>query len=159
MVDELTVNRTRCFAHILNLIAKSILRLFNVEPPKKKKKKEKDDVTGNGDEDEDADDAGTAGDADDEPGPELSAEEQELLDLAGDIEEEELTARYTNQVDNDEVEDDDDDDGWVDEVAEMTAGGRAALKDSIRPVSRVLVKVRIQTHLEYTLTILHSSEK
>lgn len=51
MVDELDarlpafsrVNRTRCFAHILNLIAKSMLKLFDIE-----KKKEKGDGNGDG---------------------------------------------------------------------------------------------------------------
>lgn len=127
----------------------------------KKKKKTKDNATGEGDEgggDDDengADNNNELGDDvdesnDDEPDPELSAEEQELLDLAGDIEEEELTTRYTNQVD--------DMDGWVDEVAEMTAEEQAALKESIRPVSRVLVKVRQQTYLEYILTASTASK-
>ena len=44
MVEELedrltkfsTVNRMHCFAHILNLVAKSLLKQFDVKPSKKK---------------------------------------------------------------------------------------------------------------------------
>lgn len=143
MVDELekclpafsSVNRTRCFAHILNLIAKLILKLFDIKP---KKKKAKTDGDGNGDGADDDED-------EDEEEVELSDEERELLELAGDIEEEELATRL-NQADDNEVDDNDDDDGWVDEVAELTAEEQETLKESIRPVSRMLVKVRELTH-------------
>lgn len=147
MVDELerclpafsSVNRTRCFTHILNLIAKSILKLFDV---KKKKGKEKNsDKGGDGDDSGDNDDEQ---DEEQEQDDELSDEERELLELAGDIEEEELTIIRENHVDDDEVDDDDDEDGWVDEVAELSAEEQAALGESIRPVSRVLVKVKTQ---------------
>lgn len=137
MVDELektlpafsSVNRTRCFAHILNLIAKSILKLFDVEQKKKK--------------DKDGESEGTAAASNEDDG--LSDEERELLELAGDIDDEELTMHREHQADDDEVEDDDDEDGWVDEVAELTEKEKAELKKDILPVSRVLVKVCVGT--------------
>ena len=113
------VNRTRCFTHILNLVAKSLLRQFDVTPNSK----------GLNDDDGDARN-------------ELSAAEKELLDLANDINQEELTmAQQDNANDNEDgAEDDEDDDGWVDEVEELSEEEREELKAHIRPVSRVLVK-------------------
>lgn len=162
MVEELErclpafslVNRTRCFTHILNLIAKSILKLFDIKKPKLKAKTKGDEGSeengkGDGDEDDgDGDGEDNVIDSEDcassdgnEPDPELSAEEGELLELAGDIDEEELTIRRNNQVDDDEADDEDHKDGWVDEVEELTAAEQAKLKESILPVSRMLVKV------------------
>lgn len=140
MIDELekilpafsSVNRTRCFAHILNLIAKSILRLFDVKPKKPKE----------GDGDGGGDSPATGNDENGEPEGKMSDEERELLELAGDIVKEELTAHHKTHIDNDDAEDDDDDKGWVDEVAEMSEQEQAELKEFIRPVSCTLVKVR-----------------
>lgn len=123
-----SVNRTRCFAHILNLIAKSILKLFDIPKPKKK--------AGVGDElanDEPVNDGPAYND------PELDDDERELLELAGDIDEEELTTRQENDADDDDEDDDEED--WVDEMAELTEDELRALKTSILPISRVLVKV------------------
>ena len=56
-------NQTRCFAHILNLVAKSILCQFNV-PKKKEGKEDLDDATNTLEEESDADED----DVDDENG-------------------------------------------------------------------------------------------
>lgn len=105
------LNRTRCFAHIINLVAKSLLRQFDV--PKKK-----------------ADEA-------------LEQAEQDLLNLAEDIELEDAETRATEL----EVTDGDDVEGWVDEVALLTEEEAAQLSESILPVRLVLVKVR---YFQYT---------
>ena len=111
-----TVNRTRCFLHILNLVAKSLLRQFDVTP-----RKETDGV-------------------DDD----LSPEEEELLDLAEGLDKEELTMELQDDANEDEeAPEDDDDDGWVDELDDLSEEERDALKVHIRPVSCVLVKVRL----------------
>lgn len=62
-----------------------------------------------GEGDNDSDD--NSGDDDKEPASELTAEEQDLLELAGDIDEEELIIRRNNQVDDDKADNNDDKDG------------------------------------------------
>jgi hypothetical protein len=104
------VNRTRCFAHILNLVAKSLLKQFDVKPAN-----EKDD--------------------------DLNDDEQSLLALADDIEQEELNMAKDNDAEDDDIEEEDDVEGWVDEVAALTADERENLQESVRPVKRTLVKV------------------
>jgi hypothetical protein len=105
------VNRTNCFAHILNLVAKSLLKQFDV----KQDDKTKDDLTD---------------------------DEQTLLDLAGDIEQEECTTAQEKDDADDETEDEDDLDGWVDELEALTLDEWEDLEESIRPVKRMLVKVK-----------------
>ena len=116
------VNRTRCFNHVLNLTGKALLRQFDV-------KNKASDGDGNSDQ-------------------ALSTEEQELLDLAEGIDDEELTMedeRGTENDDEDEttaIEDLEELDKWLDEVSnEMTEEEHLELAENIRPVSRVLVKV------------------
>ena len=104
------VNRTRCFAHILNLVAKSLLKQFDVKQDDKK-----DDLTDN---------------------------EQDLLELAGDIEQEELTMVQEKDDADDESEEDDGLEGWVDEVEALTLEEWENLENSIRPVKKMLVKVK-----------------
>ena len=71
----------------------------------------------------------------------LLPEEEELLDLAEGLDKEELTMELQDDANEDEeAPEDDDDDGWVDELDEEE---RDALKVHIRPVSCVLVKVRL----------------
>lgn len=82
----------------------------------------------------------------------LTRSKRELLDWAGDIEKEELTMRREHQVD-------DDNDGWVDEVAEFAETEKAELKESVRPVSHVLVKVCTKTHCESLLMQRPSFER
>jgi hypothetical protein len=107
-----SLNRTRCFAHILNLVAKALLKQFDV------KTEDKND---------------------------LNDDERSLLD----IETEELTEELTEaqDVDINEIDDDDDNGGWVDGADTLTPEERENLEESIRPVKRMLVKVRRVTYL------------
>ena len=122
----LSLNRTRCFAHILNLVAKSLLRQFDVGKK----------VAG------DVDDAEDDGDTD------LTEEEREqeraLSELAQGMDEEErTTAEETDPDDN--IEEDDEIEGWVDEVEELSSYERRELQREIRPVKLVLAKVSAST--------------
>lgn len=130
------VNRTRCFTHILNLIAKSMLKLFDIQKPKRKPANLKDGLS-----DEERELAEK--EEDERALAALDEDERELLALAEDIDDEERTMRQENDVEDETQEDDDDDDGWVDEVEELTEAERLRLKNEIRPVSRVLVKVEL----------------
>ena len=123
-------NRTRCFAHILNLVAKSLLRQFDV---RKKVVRDVEDV-------------------EDDNEPELTDEELEqekaLLELAQGLDEEErTTAQETDPDEN--IEEDDDVEGWVDEVEELSASERNELLRKVRPVKLVLAKVSTESHREY----------
>jgi len=118
----------RCFLHIINLVAKLILKQFDV--PKKR-------------EDEDLDDA-----------------EQELRDLAGDLELKEwqtAEAMDKQQINRDTglgAEMDNDIDGWVDKMLLLSPAEQARVKEDIRPVKLVLVKVNIDHTQEYC-TYMH----
>ena len=116
-----SANRTCCFAHILNLVAKSLLKQFDV----KKKKNDSHDETND----------------DDDRDPQVSDEEHDLLDLADSVDAEELTMAQENDIgDEDEVEEDDED-GWVDELEALTEKEWENLKVILRPVSKMLIKV------------------
>jgi hypothetical protein len=107
--DYAPSNRVRCFTHVLNLIAKSLLKQFDVV-----KKSKNDDG--------------------------LNEEDHELLTLAENLEEEELTTA-DELIDNGEESNEDGMEDWVDEVGTLTAAERELLEESIRPVKMVLVKV------------------
>jgi hypothetical protein len=107
-----SLNRTRCFAHILNLVAKALLKQFDV------RSEDKND---------------------------LNNDERTLLDMAANIENEELTTVQEEEGDGVEIEDDDDD-GWVDGADALTPEERRNLEESIQPVKRTLVKVRNITY-------------
>ena len=113
------VNCTQCFTHILNLVAKLLLWQFDVTP----------DLKGPNDDDGDARNK-------------RSAAKKELIDLANDIDQEELTmAQQDNANDNEDgAEDNEDDDSWIDEVEELSEEEWEELKAHICPVSRVLMK-------------------
>jgi len=138
MISELTkiiptyseVGHTRCFLHIINLVAKSIIRQFDI--PKKKKDQHLDKA---------------------EQGSQSNDTEQELQDLAGDIDLEEqksLEAQARHRIDGKtgepdmEIEPDDDVEGWVDEMASLSPAECKRVKGGIRPVRLVLVKVSYQ---------------
>ena len=113
-IDEFSeVNRIRCFLHIVNLIARVMLRQFDVNKRKKK------------------------------PGEEVNDEWEEMLKgLAKDLEEEErLTQTFGNGVTQDDAEDDLVTDAEIDEALDMSAEELADLQAEIRPVMLVLVKV------------------
>ena len=130
MVEELAsllenfpgaANQTRCFLHILNLTAKSILQQFEI--PKKK----------NSD--------GDGGDGDDGDGWDnkkvLKKAISELQALSKEIEEEE----NTSQVETDDVEDDDNEEGLEDERQDLTEEQIAELEADLMPVRLMLTKV------------------
>jgi hypothetical protein len=113
------VNRTRCFLHILNLVAKSLLKMF--ELPERKSEDLTDcerEVLG------------------------------ELIELAeGTIAEEALTQKereWDLGLDGDEVDDDDNTEEWVDKV-DMAPGKVKELQEKVVPITRVLVKVSYLT--------------
>jgi hypothetical protein len=115
-------NQTRCFTHILNLVAKSILHQF--EPKKKARNSEAEDV----------DDAKKA----------LAALAEEL-DLQDSTEQPELgdNPEYSEELDGDkDLEmDDNDEDGLGDENNGMSEEDVAELEESLVPIQLMLTKV------------------
>ena len=109
------VNRTRCFLHIVNLCAKSIIRQFDVQ---KKDTDEPDDT-----ECELQDLA-----------EEIDLEEQKVAEL---LQQHAIDGEANSSAEND----DDDTDGWVDEMAVLSLAEQKELHEEIRPVKLVLVKV------------------
>ena len=114
LTEFLEVKRTHCFAHILNLIAKSLLKQFDM-----KQKTEED----------------------------LTNDKRKLLDLTGNIEEEENTTAMENDTGDEDTADKDDMDGWVNEMDHLTAAEKQDLEESIKPVRVVLVKVKVNNKL------------
>jgi hypothetical protein len=117
-------NQARCFAHILNLVAKSVLRQFDA------KEKEKD-----GGEDLDETTAALSALA-----QELDLEDGSVMPVLEDALEEE------REEDDDGVDDDDDDasddeDGLGDERAGMSAHDIVELDDDVVPIRLMLTKV------------------
>ncbi|KIL54601.1 hypothetical protein M378DRAFT_51686, partial [Amanita muscaria Koide BX008] len=78
--------------------------------------------------------------------------EHELMELADGLDEEEQLMVEENDIDDDDIEDSDNEEGWVDELTEMDAEERQELQKNIRPVSRVLIKLR-----KLAFKIVHSS--
>jgi hypothetical protein len=116
-----TANQTRCFAHILNLVAKSVLRQFDVTKK----------MAGNGERMDFDNDAAAA----------LAGLAQELEDsvpaLADDVAEE-----LPDEIVDDEISDDDDnDDGLGDERNGMSEAEVADLDASLVPIRLMLTKV------------------
>ena len=109
-------NWTRCFTHILNLIAKSIIRQFDI--PKAQADEVLDDAT-----------------------KELAALAVDL-----DIEEQISWEGQLGEGDwNDDGDADDDNvNGWSDACVELSDEEREALDKSLQPVRLVLVKVSYQ---------------
>ena len=143
MIDELqelipefsgSASHTRCFLHIMNLSAKSLICQF---------------------------DAKKAGAKGDHEMAELQRElEEEEAFQGGDIEiddedkdddddDDELAEK--KKVNNDE--------GWVDEAEDMTEKEKDELEKSIQPVKLALVKVRLSSDcdLPLILILLHSA--
>jgi len=130
-------NQTRCFTHILNLVAKSVLCQF--EAPKSKGGKVLDDA---------ARELATIFD-------ELEDDEEDLNDDAesdggsnGD------SSEGDEDVDDDVV--DDDDDGLLDERDGMSEEKLASLEKSVKPVRLVLTKVR-QHQFKLLFNIINNS--
>ena len=105
------VNHTRCFAHILNLVAKSLLKQFDTKP----------DENDQGDLNErERGLLALAGDI----------EQEELT-----------TVQEYDQDDDGEIEEGDDVEGWVDEVHALSPREQENLEESLLPVKRMLIKV------------------
>ena len=109
-------NQTRCFAHILNLVVKSILRQF--EGPKKGRvgagrvgADVATEIDGDNDNDDEESDSGSN----------------------------EGGGNECEDVDDDVVDDDDDDD--EEEVDEMSEEELLSVKEKVRPIRLVLTKV------------------
>ena len=113
-------NQTRCFAHILNLVAKSVLRQF--EGPKGKSKKVIDDAA-----------------------KELAAIFDEIDDDAesgnNDAESGNNDADHSDVDDVDDDAVDDDEDGLQDGRDEMSEEELTSLEESVKPIRLVLTKV------------------
>jgi Ran GTPase-activating protein (RanGAP) involved in mRNA processing and transport len=109
-------NQTRCFTHILNLVAKSVLHQF--EAPKAK-----------------------GGDVLDDAAKELAA----IFDEVEDGENEGGASNDYNTAEDGERDEheDDDDDGLVDERDGMSNDEVASLEKSVKPFRLVLTKVSI----------------
>jgi hypothetical protein len=125
---------TRCFLHVVNLVARTTIRVFDV-PPKKKS----DDATS-------TDGMATSGD------PVLDQARAELRKLAENLELEEAETRATVAQEAQEAEGGDDGDfqdelensteGWVDERDLMSEDERDELDKSVLPVRLAILKVR-----------------
>jgi hypothetical protein len=110
------VNHTRCFLHVNNLVARTLVRQFDIP---------KATATANGNLDDENDDP-----------------DEEIRNLAGDIDLEERQTREALLEDADEeIEPDDMTDEWVDEMAALSQAEREKLQASIRPLRMILVKV------------------
>ncbi|GLB45805.1 hypothetical protein LshimejAT787_3000140 [Lyophyllum shimeji] len=110
--DFSVVNHTRCFLHVTNLVAKSIVRQFDVKKA-------------------DADAQLDAAEA-----------ELHDIAAGLELEEALAAAERSNEQGEMEGGDEDNDDGWVDEVVLLSDEERKTLETSIRPVKLVLAKLR-----------------
>ena len=120
-------DRTHCFLHVINLVAKSLLHLFNI------KKNGVDAVLNEAYCDATDLDAEMDSDKD-------NPSHHDATDLYADSETDEDDTKL------DECDEGDDgeavnDEGWVDEVDHMTAAERREMRESIQPLKLVLVKV------------------
>jgi hypothetical protein len=121
MIDELQqlltsfskVNHTRCFLHVNNLVAQSIVRQFDV--PMHSKMSIVDPTDPN----------------------------NYLYNLASDIDhgEQETCEALLRNAGMEEVEEDDDTDGWVDKMATLTEAERKVVEEGLRPIKLLLIKV------------------
>lgn len=115
-------SHTRCFLHTVNLVAKSLIREFDVTKKEAHKALDK---------------------------PENSDDRTELEVLSEGIDGEDAVMIAEYGVGDDDGRDNDD--GWVDEVEELDPDERLTLEKSILPVKLALVKVRTKktnTHLQ-----------
>lgn len=108
-------NRVRCFTHILNLVVKSMMHQFDVPAKWRRLSSHTEDVT------------------------------RDLIDLAGDIEEEERMTEVEQEDTQDDSEEGprhENDEGWIDERGNMIQAEIDELDETVRPVTVVLTKVR-----------------
>ena len=144
MIDELEdllanffrVNHTRCFLHINNLVARSLVRQFDV---KKVQSTARDNSV-----------------VDDNDDP----TEVQIQTLAEGLEEEERLHREATLESLESMaagEDDDDIEGWVDEMAALSQPERELAQRAIRPMQLVLIKVRATTIVDKILLTLFTA--
>ncbi|OJT07830.1 hypothetical protein TRAPUB_1276 [Trametes pubescens] len=114
--------RVRCFAHVLNLVVKSLIKHFDVR--------------------ETSDPATAEGDA------------RELLELAREMESEELTTQAERAAGEDEDDELDDADDEVDGMAELTDEQRVEFEHDVLPVKLTMAKLR-----KLAFKIVHSTTK
>ncbi len=127
--------RSQCFSHIVQLIAKTLLRQFEVPKRKKKASKgKKSKHTEEAEEDEDEEDE------DEELYALLNKEEGDGDDRDADDEDEADGEDLAGGVDT--GDDEADEDGWVDKLAAMSDEDRELFKRKVRPVRKALTKVR-----------------
>ena len=107
-------NQTRCFLHILNLTAKSILRQFEI--PSKKK----------------------TGDSDDDGDETISNAMSELLALSTEIEDD---PSEVGDKDDEGGDSEDNEEGLEDECQDLSAEQIAELEADLIPVHLMLTKV------------------
>ena len=126
MIDELEdllpgflkVNHTRCFLHVNNLVARTLVRQFNILKPK-------------------------PGDITDGPDRELHELAGDI-----DLEDQKTHEAVLDEVVTGEIGVDDKVDGWVDEMAALSIAECKVLQKTIRPVMMLLVKVNIMTRIK-----------
>jgi hypothetical protein len=104
-----SLNRACCFTHILNLVVKSIMHQFDVSSVR----------------------AGRSGMTDERT--------EELLRMAGDINDEEQEMEGKDS--KDALEEEDNTDRWIDEWEEMEEGDVEELEEHVLPIRFLLTKV------------------
>jgi hypothetical protein len=116
--DFSEVNHTRCFLHIINLCAKSIIKQFDIQ------KKQ-----------------------DNEPLSKAECELQDLARDIEFEEQQAIETMAQHGIDSEtniETEGDYDIEGWIDEMALLSLDKQAGLMESIHPLKMVLVKVSLR---------------
>jgi hypothetical protein len=113
------VNHTQCFLHIVNLVAKLIIKQFDV--PQKREDEHLDAA--------EQDLHNLAGD--------IGLEEQESVE---EMTQYQIAVNIDSETKNDEEEDNID--GWVDKMTLLSCAEHEQVQEDIRPVKLVLIKVR-----------------
>ncbi|KAJ3571478.1 hypothetical protein NP233_g3729 [Leucocoprinus birnbaumii] len=151
--DKGQASRVCCFCHVINLVTRSILALFDT--PKSPKKRTKGGSTraakrrhlDSGDDEEEANGiegatVGTDADGYEVEGEEVAvaSEPPELVKLAGSLADEEEPDGGEDDVE--EAPEEDNCDGWIDECEVMPSSEKKVTKDRAMPAQKVLVKIR-----------------
>lgn len=149
-----TERRVRCFAHSINLVAKSFLRLFDPQAKKKKRRNKKairpedaEELHQDGN-DDDPDGWGALRDAADRiaEGDEVELTEEEQVALDAFLAQEQQDDEHEQRI----RPGDDDEDGIID-MEDLTAGDNeaATLEAEAKPIRQALIKVCILCSLHY----------
>ena len=109
--------RSRCFCHIINLVAKALLRQFEPPTPKKGKKTKNNGTDLSEDEPDD---------------PSLDEWDKELRELMEDLD-------FDDELAQGPI--DEDDEGMWDVNDEIDEASRADMQQRVRPVKMMLLKV------------------